>query len=91
MSPLKLFEYMASGKPIVASDLPVLREILVEDRNALLYPPSDPAALAECLARLLADKSLATRLADQARQDVEDFTWERRAARILAHIGAITG
>jgi glycosyltransferase involved in cell wall biosynthesis len=89
MSPLKLFEYMASGKPIVASDLPVLREILVEDRNALLYPPSDPSALAASLERVIADKALATRLADQARRDVEDFTWDKRAARILALIGTV--
>jgi glycosyltransferase involved in cell wall biosynthesis len=88
MSPLKLFEYMASGKPIVASDLPVLREILVHDRNALLYPPFDPQALAASLACVIADAPLAARLADQARLDVENFTWDKRAARILAHIDA---
>ena len=41
-SPLKLFEYMASGRPIVASDLPSLREVLADGRNALLVEPATP-------------------------------------------------
>src|SRR5262249_13241169 len=45
-SPLKLFEYMAAGRPIVASDLPSLREVLTGGRNAVLVPPDDPGALA---------------------------------------------
>ncbi|MGI8756226.1 MAG: glycosyltransferase family 4 protein, partial [Acidimicrobiales bacterium] len=48
-SPLKLFEYLATGNPVVASDLPVLREVLRDGENALLYPPHDGAALAEAL------------------------------------------
>lgn len=89
MSPLKVFEYMASGKPIVASDLPVLREVLVHEHNALLYPPSDPGALAASLTRVIADASLATRLADHARRDVDGYTWDKRAARILANIETV--
>ncbi|MEK9164705.1 MAG: glycosyltransferase family 4 protein [Chloroflexota bacterium] len=82
MSPLKMFEYMAAGRPIVASDLPALREVLRED-NALLVPPDDANALADGLRRLLADDSLASRLATQARRDVEAYTWDNRARSIL--------
>ena len=45
-SPLKLFEYLTLGRPIVASDLPAIREVLTDGRTALLVPPGDPPALA---------------------------------------------
>jgi glycosyltransferase involved in cell wall biosynthesis len=83
-SPLKVREYMASGVPIVASDLPSLREVLSPDRNALLVPPGDPAAIAEACHRLLADPELGRRLAERALADVRDQTWRHRAARVLA-------
>ncbi len=82
-SPLKLFQYMASGAPIVASDLPTTREVLTHERNALLVPPGDPAALAAALRRLLSDPALAERLGAQARRDVVPYSWERRGRRFL--------
>ena len=85
-SPLKMFEYMAAERPIVASDLPSLREVLRNGENALLVPPDDPHALAEGVRHLLADPTLAKRLAIQARRDVEAYTWEQRAKRIWAFI-----
>lgn len=81
-SPLKLFEYMAAERPIVASDLPSMREILHDERNALLVAPDDPSALAAAVARLLADKPLAARLAAAARREVESRTWTQRAGAI---------
>ncbi|MYD94393.1 MAG: glycosyltransferase family 4 protein [Chloroflexi bacterium] len=81
-SPLKLFEYMAAERPIVASDLPSLREVLHHERNALLVAPDEPNALAEDVTRLLNDKALANRLATAARLEVESRTWTRRAAAI---------
>ena len=81
-SPLKLFEYMASGRPIVASDLPALREVLRPDDNAVLVEAGDPEALASGLARVLGDPALAARLAAQAREDVrEPGPGTARAAR----------
>ena len=85
-SPLKLFEYMASGRPIVASDLPALREILAHDRNALLVPPDDPDALASAVLLIRSEPQLGQRLADKAMQLVADYTWEKRAQRILEFI-----
>jgi len=52
MSPMKMFEYMAAGRPIVASDLPALREVLRHEENALLAPPDDPEAWIAALRRL---------------------------------------
>jgi glycosyltransferase involved in cell wall biosynthesis len=90
-SPLKLFEYMASGRPIVASDLPALREILRPDVNAVLVEAGSPDALAAGLSRVLGDAGLAARLAAQAREDVRDWTWDRRAERIEALLESVTG
>lgn len=86
MSPMKMFEYMAAGRPIIASDFPVLREVLHPGENSLLVTPSDPQALLEAIIRLQADPQLAERLGQQARHDVEPFTWERRASRIITFL-----
>lgn len=82
-SPLKLFEYMAAGVPIVASDLPSLREILQDGANAVLVPPDDPEALRTALRTVLEHPDYAARLAAKARQDVQDHTWDNRARMIL--------
>lgn len=86
-SPLKLFDYMASRRPVAASDLPSIREI-VNERNALLVSPDDPAALADGIRRLLDDPALGERLATQAFADVREYTWEKRAKKIVAFITA---
>jgi glycosyltransferase involved in cell wall biosynthesis len=85
-SPLKLFEYMAAGLPIVASDLPALREVLQHEQNALLVPPADHAALASAIRRVVADGPLAERLRAQAFQDVRDRTWRARAESIAGFL-----
>lgn len=85
-SPLKLFDYMAAGVPIVASDLPSLRDVLQHESNALLVPPGDHLALAGALKRLGSDQSLARRLGERARHDVQQYSWDARAARLLSVI-----
>ncbi|MBN1287335.1 MAG: glycosyltransferase [Anaerolineae bacterium] len=86
-SPIKLFEYMASGRPIVASDLPAVREVVAHEVSALLTPPGDPDALAKALRRLSGDPALGARLAANARALAEkEHTWEKRAGDILAFI-----
>ena len=87
-SPMKLFEYMAAGTPIVASDLPSLREVLRHEENAILVAPDEAYSLAKGLQRVLSDKQLATRLSRQATLDVREYTWEKRAERILASLQA---
>lgn len=88
-SPLKLFEYMASGRPIVASDLPALGEVLRHGENALLVPPGDARACADAILSLVHDGALARRLASAALADVRDYTWDRRAERLEALFAAV--
>ncbi len=88
-SPGKLFEYMASGRPIVAADYPVLREILGDDPAAVLVPPDSPHLLAQNIKNLLADRDRMECLATRALEKVGQFTWEARAKRILDFIKAI--
>ena len=87
-SPLKVFEAMAAGLPLVASDLPSLREILTDGEDALLVAPDDPPALAAGIARLTADAGLRTRIAARLRARADAFTWDARARRILAWMDA---
>lgn len=88
-SPLKLFEYMAAGRPIVASDLPSIREILRDGENALLVPPGNADALAGAVERLLADADLAAKLARTALAEAPSYSWERRAERLEALFGEV--
>jgi glycosyltransferase involved in cell wall biosynthesis len=81
-SPLKVFEYMAAGRAIVASDLPALREVLQDSVNALLVPAGDAGALATAIQRLIDDPRLANRLAQTAFARAEQFDWSRRAERL---------
>ncbi|KKU36608.1 MAG: Glycosyl transferase group 1 [Candidatus Azambacteria bacterium GW2011_GWF2_46_32] len=73
-SPLKLFEYMAAGKPIVASDLPALREILNENA-AVLVEPDNPEALAKGIEKVLKDSVLAKKIAQNAAEEAKNCTW----------------
>lgn len=89
-SPLKMFEYMSAGKPIVASDLPVLREILSHEVNALLCRHDEPSQWVDALNRLQTDPSLRAKLGEHARQDVAShYTWQERARRIMADFTSI--
>ena len=83
MSPLKLFEYMAARRPIVATDLPPVREHLEDGVNAILVDPDSGASLATGIRRLLDESSLGERLASNAYQHVRAFTWDRRARAVL--------
>jgi glycogen(starch) synthase len=83
---MKLFEYMASGSALLATDLPSTTEIIRDGENGLLVPPSDVEALAGALRRLRDDPALAARIAAQAVEDVKHYTWEARAVQIAAFI-----
>jgi len=85
-SPLKLPEYMAAGRAVVAPDQENLRETLTHGRDALLFEPARPEALVEAVARLCADQELRERLGREARATVEreKLTWDGVAERIEA-------
>ena len=83
-SPLKVFESMAAHLPLVATDLPSLRELLHHDEDAWIVPPDDAKALAEGLGKLLGDAPLRSRLAHAFGARAAEHTWIARARRLLA-------
>lgn len=84
-SPLKLFEYLALGRAIVAPDKPNIREVLQHERNALLFRPGDVRAMEAAIERLCADGDLRARLAEEARETIQrrGLTWHANAAAIV--------
>jgi len=86
-SPLKVFEAMAAGLPLVASNLPSLRDVLTHGVDGWLVAPDDPGALAEGLRHLFAAGDLRGRLAAATRARAPAHTWDARAARLLRFMG----
>jgi hypothetical protein len=90
MSPMKMFEYLAAGVPIISSDLAVLGEVLVDGHNSLLVPAADASAWVQALARLDADPALSIRLGASAHAQYQrQHTWTRRAEHILASASSL--
>jgi glycosyltransferase involved in cell wall biosynthesis len=81
-SPMKMFEYMAAGRAILSSDLPVLQEVL-DGTTAVFCPPDDAGAWESALKWLLGDEDRRKALGQHARAAVEQYSWERRAQRVL--------
>ncbi len=80
--PMKTFAYLAAGRPIVAGDLPDLREVLRSEENALLVKPDDPAEAAAVVRQVLTESETAGRLSEQAREDARFYTWQARAQKL---------
>ena len=80
--PIKLYAYLAAGRPILAPDAPDTAELLEHGTNAWLVPADNPDAAAEGLDRLLGDSALAARLSAHALRLSEGLTWDRRAEKI---------
>ncbi|MBW6473356.1 MAG: glycosyltransferase family 4 protein [Anaerolineaceae bacterium] len=81
-SPMKMFEYMAAGKPIISSDLPILHEVLNE-KNAIFCPYNDIDQWVDAINRIKNDPDYGIRLGNQARVDVEKYSWIERAKKSL--------
>ena len=86
-SPLKLFEYMAAGKPIVATGVPSVLEILRPGENSVVTPPDDGGEFIRALGLVLADSELCTRISEGARSDAAGYTWEKRVEKIIDGVG----
>ncbi len=82
--PIKLLEYMAAGRPLLASNMPIVRELVREDMDALLFSPNDPDDLARQALALLNDLELSTRLARSASERVlSTFTWHESQKKLI--------
>lgn len=83
--PIKMFEYMAAGLPVVASDFPVYREILGDGACGLLVPPADPSALARAIEWIFVHPDEAQAMGESGRNRVEMlYTWEAERKKLLA-------
>jgi glycosyltransferase involved in cell wall biosynthesis len=78
----KLYEYMAMGKPIVAFDLPSVREEVTDGKDILLAKSDDPKSLAEKIGYVLDNPDVARRLAVNAYRSADEFSWGKRASRL---------
>lgn len=88
-SPIKMFEYMATCKPILAPNIKMMREVLEHGRNAWLYEP-DLVGLVESIIYLKSNPELCQTIAAKARQDfLNCYTWQHRAKRILTAINSL--
>jgi glycosyltransferase involved in cell wall biosynthesis len=83
VAPLKLFDYMARGKPIVAADVPAHLELLHDGVNARLYRPDDPEHLAACIMAVVNQPEQADAIAQTAWEQSARYTYDARARRIL--------
>lgn len=91
-SPVKLFEYMAMAKPVVAPRTPAVEEIIEHGENGLLFEPTEVSSFTQMIRRLVADADLRRRIGQAARRSVlRDHTWEQNAEKVLAHVEAMRG
>jgi len=88
-SPMKLLEYLAMGRAVVAPRTESLADVVHDEETALLFEPDSAPGLAACLARLAADPELRAALGERAAAFVRrERTWERNAERVLALVGS---
>jgi glycosyltransferase involved in cell wall biosynthesis len=85
-SPLKLYEYMAGGRAVVASRIGQVAEVVADGLTGLLYEPGDGEALIECLRRLRADENLRKELGRNARTACAKNTWKQNAERVVGWV-----
>lgn len=89
-SPLKLFEYMALGLPIVASDLPSIRDVICDGENGVLFANESPDSLAAAVQRLIKSPEERVMIAANALRQSARYTWQERVRRILAFIDRVS-
>lgn len=85
-SPLKLFEYMAAGKPVIVSDLPSMRAVLTQNKNALMVKPDDPHEWATAIGQLLESRALAEKLGRASINVANQYSWLSRAKLVASAI-----
>lgn len=88
-SPIKMFSYMRSGRPIVATNIPSIREVLAEE-SAYIVPPGDPKALADAIVDAVVDRAESDKKAAAASILVREFTWNRKVEKIIDNLSLIS-
>lgn len=88
-SPIKLFEYMAAEKPIIATSIPPVMEILRDGMNAIVIKPDSTEELRKAIKAVIKDKNIAIFIAKNARRQVIDYTWEKRVEKILSGLNVL--
>lgn len=83
-STMKIFDYLASGRPIVSTDYDTVREILHDRKNAVLVPPGNAEALASGIQWLIDSPENAKKISEQSIKDVRHYSWENRGRRIVS-------
>lgn len=83
MSPLKMFEYMAANRPIIATDLTAIKEILQDREHAIFVKPGDADDLIRGIQEILENQDLANRIAGKAKEYAQDYSWNKRAQKIV--------
>lgn len=84
MSPMKMFEYLATGVPVISSDLPVLREVLINELNCFLVPPDNVEAWVKTLDRVISNPELAQLIGKYAHTEyLTTHSWDHRAVALL--------
>jgi glycosyltransferase involved in cell wall biosynthesis len=90
LSPMKLFEYMACGTAVIASEVGQLARVVEDGSNGLLVPPGDSLTMAIALNKLIADADLRSRLGQQARKDaIREYSWENYISRLELVLAAV--
>ncbi len=87
-SPLKIFEYMAAERAIIAADLPPIHDVL-DESSALFYEPGNSEELAQCIEALLSQPDLRVSLSQEAYKRAARHTWDKRMRRILDSLGGV--
>jgi glycosyltransferase involved in cell wall biosynthesis len=87
--PMKTFSYLAAGRPIVAPDLPDVREVLHHEENALLVPPDNVEAAAAAIRLAVSHQPVTEKLGYAARQNAAYFTWQARAERFSTFLQSV--
>ena len=89
-SPLKLYEYMAASRPIIASNIPMIKNTLIDNHNSLLVEPCSATAIRKAIKTLVNNDKLGNHIATNARKDVLKHTWTTRAQHIINNVGKHT-
>jgi glycosyltransferase involved in cell wall biosynthesis len=83
ISPIKLFEALAAGRLVLASDLPSIREVVCDGKNGLLLPPDNPESWVAAIEKVRTNPAWALEMAKRGRETAREYSWSARARNLL--------